>query len=94
MTMFISSEIKYSFGFILNVILTLCTRIKETINFVYFLYKNTITYTSNHISTNRKINYCIKLINFVLKIENNTCNEKISQRRDLINMKKRKYKTT
>ena len=31
-----------------------CTQIKETINFVYFLYKNTITNTSNHISTNKK----------------------------------------
>ena len=54
----------------LIVILTLCTQIKETINFVYFIYKNTITYTPNHISTNKKINNRIKLINFALKIEN------------------------
>ena len=49
----------------------LCTRIKETINFTCFLYKNTITYTTNHISTNRKTNNRIKLINFSLKTENN-----------------------
>ena len=62
----------YSLCFILSIILTLCTQINETINFVYFLYKNTITYKPNHISTNRKINYCIKLINFALKIKNDT----------------------
>ena len=67
-----SLTVKYSICFILSVILTLCIQIKETINFVYFLYKNTITYTSNHISTNRKINYCIKLINFALKIKIDT----------------------
>ena len=59
-------SITYSLCFILNVLLILCTHIKETINFVYFLYKNTITYTPNHILTNRKINCWIKLINFAL----------------------------
>lgn len=43
----------------------MCTRIKKTFNFVYFQNKNIITHTPNHISTNRKIN-------FALKIENDT----------------------
>ena len=41
------------------VILDLCTPIKETFSFVYFLNKNIINYTPNHISTNRKINRII-----------------------------------
>ena len=59
----------YSVCFILSVVLDLCTRIKETIKFTCFLYKNTITYTPNNISTNRKTNNRIKLINFALKTE-------------------------
>ena len=62
----------YFLCFILSVVLDLCTQIKETINFACFLYKNTITYTPNHISTNRKTNNIIQLINFALKTENDT----------------------
>ena len=61
-------EFKYSLCFILVVVLGLCTRIKKTYNFVYFENKNTITYTPNHISTNRKIKWRIFLINFALKL--------------------------
>ena len=42
----ITGHKEYSFCFILSVILGLCLQIKKTINFVYFLYKNTITNTS------------------------------------------------
>jgi len=67
-----SSSPNISLCFILSVVLGLRTRTKETINFVHFLYKTIITNTPNHVSTNRKIDYWIKLINFALKIENDT----------------------
>ena len=76
----------YSLCFILSVVLDLCTRIKETINFACFLYKNTITYTPKHISTNRKTNNRIKINKFC--IENRKrhifCNKKFSVKRHLI----------
>lgn len=53
----------YSLYFILSFVLDFFTRIKKSFNFVYFLYKNIITYITIHISTNRKINMIIKLIN-------------------------------
>jgi len=59
---------KYFLRFILIVVLDLCTQINKTYDFVYFQNKNTITYTPNHILTNRKIIWRILLINFALKL--------------------------
>ena len=57
----------YSLHFILVVVLHLCTKIKKIFNFAYF-QKTTITYISNHILTNKKINRKILYINFKLKL--------------------------
>ena len=60
-------EIIYFIRFILVVVLGLYTQIKKTFNFAYFQNKNIITYTPNHILTNRKIKGKILLITFALK---------------------------
>ena len=61
-------RIKYSFRFILIVILDLDTQIKKILNFTYFSNKIIIINTSDHISTNKKNRLKYKVNKFCIKI--------------------------